>query len=225
MKLKAVILAGVLSLASSAPAATFLITYTGTISKGFDGTGLFGTRGADLAGLPYKAVYTLTDPKPGAAIFNDGHVGQTHGTFNTNPLTATLTIKGAIQSLDQSGRAYQRNGLNSSEPDEIRHEVLNNFGDDSDLLFHSIVGGNIVSSSDYRQPLSYTVRPGDSASGAFGFFTIFNTRLAVGELAPTTVTIARVVPEPATWAMMIAGFGLVGATMRRRIAVLKARFA
>lgn len=28
------------------------------------------------------------------------------------------------------------------------------------------------------------------------------------------------VPEPATWAMMIAGFGLVGATMRRRKAVV-----
>jgi choice-of-anchor C domain-containing protein len=28
--------------------------------------------------------------------------------------------------------------------------------------------------------------------------------------------VAEVVPEPATWAMLIAGFGVVGATMRRR---------
>ena len=28
------------------------------------------------------------------------------------------------------------------------------------------------------------------------------------------------VPEPATWAMLIAGFGLVGATMRRRRAAI-----
>ncbi len=40
-----------------------------------------------------------------------------------------------------------------------------------------------------------------------------------------TVTGARdpsgpVVPEPATWAMLIAGFGLVGATMRRRRAAV-----
>jgi PEP-CTERM motif len=31
-----------------------------------------------------------------------------------------------------------------------------------------------------------------------------------------TNTIFRTVPEPASWAMMIAGFGLVGGAMRRR---------
>jgi hypothetical protein len=29
------------------------------------------------------------------------------------------------------------------------------------------------------------------------------------------------VPEPASWAMLIAGFGLTGAAMRRRAAALK----
>ena len=33
---------------------------------------------------------------------------------------------------------------------------------------------------------------------------------------PSNITITSSVPEPATWAMMIAGFGLVGGTMRRR---------
>lgn len=32
-------------------------------------------------------------------------------------------------------------------------------------------------------------------------------------------------PEPSTWAMMIVGFGLVGATMRRRAVVRSTRFA
>jgi hypothetical protein len=31
-----------------------------------------------------------------------------------------------------------------------------------------------------------------------------------------------VVPEPASWAMLIAGFGLVGATQRRRKVVVAA---
>ena len=35
------------------------------------------------------------------------------------------------------------------------------------------------------------------------------------------VTVSQAVPEPATWAMMIAGFGLVGAGMRRRKAVVR----
>lgn len=36
--------------------------------------------------------------------------------------------------------------------------------------------------------------------------------IGVGAIVPTT----DIVPEPATWAMMIAGFGLVGAALRRR---------
>jgi len=31
-----------------------------------------------------------------------------------------------------------------------------------------------------------------------------------------SATVTGAVPEPATWAMMIAGFGLVGGAMRRR---------
>lgn len=43
---------------------------------------------------------------------------------------------------------------------------------------------------------------------------------AIGEVAFRTGTLAAPgVPEPASWAMMIAGFGLVGAAMRRRVAV------
>ena len=33
-------------------------------------------------------------------------------------------------------------------------------------------------------------------------------------------TISAAVPEPATWAMMLAGFGLIGSGMRRRNAVM-----
>ena len=108
---------------------------------------------------------------------------------------------------------------------DVTSEALNIFGDDSDLIFHSITGKNLVSSSDYRQSLNYTVRPGDFASGRFAFFTIFDTRLAHGDLVPERVTIAQVVPEPAAWAMMIGGFGFMGMALRRRAAVSKVRLA
>lgn len=44
----------------------------------------------------------------------------------------------------------------------------------------------------------------------------------VGNFDPTTITVtisdAAAVPEPATWLMLIAGFGLMGAAVRRRYA-------
>ena len=69
------------------------------------------------------------------------------------------------------------------------------------------------------------------ASGTIGWLTITGLNLTGnshtvqfnqannGWLFVSEVTFAgSVVPEPASWAMMIAGFGLVGAAMRRRLA-------
>lgn len=41
----------------------------------------------------------------------------------------------------------------------------------------------------------------------------------------TVTFVAGAVPEPATWAMMIGGFGFVGAAMRRRATATRVRFA
>ncbi|WP_341901684.1 PEPxxWA-CTERM sorting domain-containing protein [Sandarakinorhabdus limnophila] len=49
--------------------------------------------------------------------------------------------------------------------------------------------------------------------------TIASTSL-VGALNPQAV--GGAIPEPATWAMLLTGFGLVGATMRRRAAATAA---
>ena len=45
---------------------------------------------------------------------------------------------------------------------------------------------------------------------------IQNDRLSLDNLTFASSTVTAAVPEPATWAMMIAGFGLVGGAMRRR---------
>jgi hypothetical protein len=54
---------------------------------------------------------------------------------------------------------------------------------------------------------SFSVNPGDS----YGFFV----RTTDGALGRGVLTVGAV-PEPASWAMLIAGFGLVGAAARRR---------
>ena len=48
------------------------------------------------------------------------------------------------------------------------------------------------------------------------------SNLSTYRIGPTlSATVLAVVPEPASWAMMILGFGLIGTTLRRRPAMLK----
>lgn len=59
---------------------------------------------------------------------------------------------------------------------------------------------------------------GNVFGGTTGDFLINRNGLAAGENFSLIVG-AAAVPEPATWGMMILGFGVVGAAMRRRRAV------
>lgn len=43
----------------------------------------------------------------------------------------------------------------------------------------------------------------------------------ISDFSPENATLAAAVPEPASWALMIAGFGVVGASMRRRKVILR----
>lgn len=56
---------------------------------------------------------------------------------------------------------------------------------------------------------------GESAPGFVNYIRIYDTALTAAQVAALGG-----VPEPASWAMLIAGFGLVGAAMRRRNAAL-----
>ncbi len=74
-------------------------------------------------------------------------------------------------------------------------------------------------------PVSFDVSGGSGAAFASAGDRLFSVNLTTGaatELGSVGTSLrgltASAVPEPATWAMMIMGFGLVGAAMRRRTA-------
>ena len=77
------------------------------------------------------------------------------------------------------------------------------------------LAGGAVAAIDSTFSLSPFFGGGSIQKGAFNFIAISEV---AGPLEVLTITprVDAAVPEPATWAMMIAGFGLTGAALRRR---------
>lgn len=73
-------------------------------------------------------------------------------------------------------------------------------------------GSILVNSGYYSGPITFGF--GTSGSGSVGIDNV------VFDIRATSISGA--VPEPATWALMIGGFGCVGGAMRRRTSTLRA---
>jgi PEP-CTERM motif len=230
---------------ASAQAATVVITYSGVILEGLDVTGVFGTAGQNLTGIGYTSVYTLTDSVPDVIINDDGSAASIYGGSNygvATPVSVTLTINGITQSVGGNyiGIAAQGDGLPAlSSYDIVFHEAQDYTTDtitETNNLVYNVIqsyNNNFVFSSSYLDVLNYNVQNNDSATGAFQFFTGSVSNgigpvNAYGTLTPQTINIAAsvtsAVPEPTTWAMMFAGFGLVGFASRRSKVTARVRF-
>jgi Concanavalin A-like lectin/glucanases superfamily/PEP-CTERM motif len=83
-------------------------------------------------------------------------------------------------------------------------------------------GGFYNSSADISSVLhafrdDFATGQGEASSGFVDYIRVYDTKLSAGDVAGLTPPGA--VPEPASWALMIAGFGLTGAAMRRKAKV------
>ena len=123
----------------------------------------------------------------------------------------------------------------SSDLDSVAHaavDFIDNPSIEYKITLDNRVSGpdiNIVNNSDYTSSLSFDAQAaGVPDANRYGSFQIIEvdkrnyneSRNAIAYLRPNTITIAplnavAVVPEPASWAMMIAGFGIVGGAMRK----------
>jgi hypothetical protein len=161
------------------------------------------------------------------------------------PATATLTINGVSRAfgvaIGTDGGTYYSDNPHVAIPDDSAavDSIWHSTGDKGvrsgkflrsglSLGFDAV---NLLANGDYRTPLTYTLGEFGEGFGSFNFSEevldannqptdVYDVN-AYGVLSPNFVEVTALpslnaVPEPASWAMMITGFGLVGGAMRRR---------
>ncbi|MEK7511169.1 MAG: PEPxxWA-CTERM sorting domain-containing protein [Patescibacteria group bacterium] len=205
------------ALAASVPAsaAIMVMTYTGVIETGNDHIGFYGVPGADLAGLRFKTIFTIDTSvnRFQPDVLSDSVVGPSYpeATSTDNPfLSATVVVNGgtpfALMLFDTSyayvdpGSLIHESGLSAEHP-----------------WFFSVSDPGI---SNLDVPFSIA---GSLGSGSLTFYDgLGNSAFDfVGRVTQaSSVVQGGAVPEPATWALMILGFGSAGAMLRRRRAIV-----
>lgn len=232
MTYRTLALAAPLLMAFATPvnAAEYIITYEGTISSGYDQTGVFGAIG-DLTGQAFKIVYTLTARLPTAYSKTGANYFRSYGGTgygNDSPLSALISVGGTSFQID--GQYYGHTQIldNFNGFDGLIHESRHFYESGNDVAYNFVYStlystiNDFISSVDYSSSLEYTAQSDDTAEGYFSLYESDDnviTRYANGYLVPTRVTIAPAmisgaVPEPATWALLITGFAAVGGALR-----------
>lgn len=215
--LSAVALAAGILAAGAAQAEIVTLTYSGTVASGIDQLGAFGAAGADLAGKTFSATAAFDDTiglrVDGLSANGGSNFGQPDPT-----VSFTLEIGGAILANPPFSRQESYFADYSSR-------IAGDYRVSTDVFLQG-AGNNILelaATEVLTSPISgpfVTITP-NSPDFQLGFLNLqggdnilFNIASAttdhLGPLDPVFV------PEPAMWALMLLGFGGVGATIRRR---------
>jgi hypothetical protein len=183
--------------------ASFLAAVTSPGVDTFTGFSISGSTPSPIARTAGSYGYTAAVST--TSFFGAGTTGNPW--LSTNTATDTITFSGFT------------GGANAIGGNFFDSDILGNFAAGSITLVASDTGGTS----------SYTIT--GATTGSFLGFTSTTgiTGLTVAAVQPATpiwptvdnltlaiTNAAPAVPEPASWAMMIAGFGLVGGAMRRR---------
>lgn len=143
-----------------------------------------------------------------------GMVQSESNTFGANPTGSSNYLTTNVASGTGSASIFSKTGFQNIAFDWGTVDSYNTFAllDAAGNAFYTLTGQQVM-------PNNGTV--GTRISLASTDQAIYGLRLYSGQPAfeVDNVTFSAAVPEPATWAMMILGFGLVGASMRRRSSV------
>ena len=226
--LKALIGTVVLGMTALPVAASVMqIEYSGTLSSGYDATGVFGTAGTNLTGLTYTMTYTY-DTSVGVRYTDPAYDSIYGGYLYSLPATTTSTMVVNGSAVDGNGDYYDfdqraKPSLASTVDVSIQYTVdpvtgayVYNYG--STHAYDFTLGLPV----DLETPYSFDVADGYGyGSFVYGVYDPFgtNTEYAYAYMDVDRVTISDVapVPLPASAGLLFAALGaLVGLRSRRR---------
>ncbi|WP_162257179.1 PEPxxWA-CTERM sorting domain-containing protein [Phenylobacterium sp. Root700] len=185
---------------SAASAAIMIATYTGTVSSGVDKIGMFGS---SLAGEQFKAVFKYDTDGGVSDITPTGAHAYGPGVM----LDAYLEINGLISHVPTG---YYGSVQQSTA--DVQHLSIYDDGAFQTYFYIGLFG--VSPPLDLTD--AYTRSSGEtSARWAKYNYSTGQYDVELNLSSPTTLAVTTAaVPEPATWAMMILGFGLAGVGIR-----------
>lgn len=202
----------------------------GSVTPDFSFTVTEGTSNSRIDGMLLAIAFSLPSLPTGTVIFLDG--GQSTGGETTNVnFGAPLGDTTDPAFVAQLGLGISFSCCGQSSTVQINGSTLSDFagnfddgiGSDGGLITAGGVGDTaLTSASSYAEDQElYNLAPYLSAGDTgFSIFTINPTNddnIFFASLYTTaTASIGAAVPEPATWAMMLIGFGAIGVSLRRR---------
>jgi len=229
LALPAALAAFALTQPATATAAVVSYTYDGFIDFGNDAAGLFGAPGGVLTGKTFSATFYRDDALalPGNIYLGDANSYVT-GEGEYSPVWAKLTIDGVT--LYIGGGSGEQTQFDDGYVEGFSHSALGLLGElafsGNTLGTFAPTLGNVLAGPDYHtltslpafDELNFSVAgnfqyTSPESRGLYTFANLTPTSFSVGGGGPTAPA-----PEPAAWALMIVGFGGVGAMLRRRAA-------
>ncbi|WP_235889285.1 PEPxxWA-CTERM sorting domain-containing protein [Glacieibacterium frigidum] len=184
--------------------ASFLAAVSAPGVDGYDGFNIFGTTNSPITRSAGSYGYTAS---AGNGFFGAGTVGDPW--LSTTTATDPIVLNAFTGGVRGVGGLFFGSDIGGSFQ---AGDVVLNATDASGTVTRTILNATTSSFLGFVTDGAFTsisiasVQPGP---GSFLWPTIENLTLAGAAVAPG-------VPEPASWALMIGGFGLVGAAMRRK---------
>jgi hypothetical protein len=217
------------TMAGTAHATAYVVTVTGTLTGAWDNAGIFGPAKTSLNGKAFTATFQVDEDTPGSYhALNTPNQRMLVGLYAASPVLGSLTVNGITRQVQPlQGTVYVIDNFGSVSRDNVSFKASSDNYDggvyyDDWVQFGATDWSNAwLSSTVVPATFSYTVPGALATSGNFRFQNSRDGYLADGQFAVTGFTIVSqaqtpAVPEPASWALMIGGFSLAGAAMRRR---------